>query len=83
MGSDQLFGLLRHAFHQRHQKRLFGLEVVIKRAPGNLEALQEILGRHLLVAFGRNVALGDIQNGVALLGVFLRVDSARHLALFS
>ena len=79
-GEDKLFGLLRHAFHQRHQKRLFGLEVVIKRAPGNLKTLQEVLGRHLLVAFGRDVALGDIQNGVALLGVFLRVDSARHLA---
>jgi hypothetical protein len=75
-----LFGLLRHAFHQRHQERLFGLKVVIKRASRNLQTLQEILSRHLLVAFGRHVALGDVKDGIALLGVFLRIDRARHLS---
>ncbi|MFL5692953.1 MAG: hypothetical protein ACJ795_14205 [Ktedonobacteraceae bacterium] len=45
--------------------------MIILAACGNLEVLQDVLGRHLLIAFGQNVSLGHIQDGIALLSIFL------------
>jgi hypothetical protein len=74
------FHVLPHPIDQRFQQIALGIEVVIERSFGDLQFIQNVLNRHLIVALGVNQPLGYVDDFFALDRVIFFLYGTRHTA---